>query len=52
MNHGIGSNSSKMLNVEAVGHYAIRIDWSDGHSSGIYSFDHLRKICGCAVCKA
>ena len=32
----------KMLNVEEVGHYAIRIEWSDGHSSGIYSFDHLR----------
>ncbi len=42
----------KMLNVEAVGHYAIRIDWSDGHGSGIYSFDHLRKICGCTQCKA
>jgi DUF971 family protein len=42
----------KMLNVEAVGHYAIRIDWNDGHNTGIYSFDHLRKICGCAECKA
>ena len=41
----------KMLNVEAVGHYAIRIDWSDGHNTGIYSFDHLRKICGCTECK-
>jgi DUF971 family protein len=41
----------KMLNVEAVGHYAIRIDWNDGHNTGIYSFDHLRKICGCAECK-
>ena len=38
----------KMLNVEAVGHYAIKIDWSDGHNTGIYSFDHLRKICPCA----
>ncbi len=42
----------KMLNVEAVGHYAIKIDWSDGHNTGIYSFDHLRKICACAECKA
>ena len=41
----------KMLNVEAVGNYAIRIDWSDGHNTGIYSFDHLRKICSCAQCK-
>jgi DUF971 family protein len=40
----------KMLNVEAVGHYAIKIDWSDGHNTGIYSFDHLRKICACAEC--
>jgi DUF971 family protein len=41
----------KMLNVEAVGHYAIKIDWSDGHNTGIYSFDHLRKICSCPECK-
>ena len=27
----------KMLNVEPVGNYAIRIDWSDGHNTGIYS---------------
>ena len=42
----------KMNAVEEVGHYAIRIDWSDGHNTGIYSFDHLRKICACAECKA
>jgi DUF971 family protein len=41
----------KMLNVEAVGHYAIRIEWSDGHNTGIYSYDHLRKICPCEECK-
>ena len=42
----------KMLNVEPVGHYAIRIEWSDGHNTGIYSFDHLRKICPCPACRA
>jgi DUF971 family protein len=42
----------KMLNVEPVGQYAIRIDWSDGHNTGIYSFDHFRKICPCAECRA
>ena len=41
----------KMLGVEPVGNYAIRINWSDGHSTGIYSFDHLRRICPCPVCK-
>jgi DUF971 family protein len=40
----------KMLAVEAVGNYAIRIDWSDGHNSGIYSYDHFREICPCAEC--
>src|SRR5690348_15576295 len=35
----------KMLEVEQVGHYAVRIHWSDGHNTGIYSYDHLRKIC-------
>ena len=41
----------KMDSVEAVGSYAVRIYWNDGHSSGIYSFDHLRKICSCVECK-
>jgi len=41
----------KMLHVEEVGHYAIRIDWSDGHNTGIYSYDHLRKICRCEDCR-
>ena len=40
----------KMLGVEPVGNYAIRINWSDGHNSGIYSWEHLRKICRCALC--
>ncbi len=42
----------KMLTVEPVGNYAIGIGWSDGHNGGIYSFEHLRKICPCAECKA
>ena len=42
----------RMLNVEAVGAYAIKIDWNDGHNTGIYSFDHLRRICRCEQCRA
>jgi DUF971 family protein len=42
----------KMVSVEPVGNYAIRIVWSDGHSTGIYSFDHFRKICPCDTCKS
>jgi ATP-binding protein involved in chromosome partitioning len=28
----------------SVGHYAITIDWNDGHSTGIYSFELLRAL--------
>ena len=42
----------KMNGVEEVGHYAIKIQWSDGHNTGIYSYDHLRKICPCPECRA
>lgn len=41
----------KMLSVEPVGNYAIRINWSDGHSTGIYSYEHLRNICPCPECR-
>jgi len=40
----------KMLSVEPVGNYAIRIHWSDGHNSGIYSWEHFRQICPCPDC--
>jgi DUF971 family protein len=42
----------KMLSVEPVGNYAIRINWSDGHNAGIYSYEHFRRICQCAECVA
>ncbi len=41
----------KMLNVEAVGNYAIRIFWNDGHDTGIYTYEHLRGICPCEECR-
>jgi DUF971 family protein len=42
----------KMLGAEPVGHYAIRINWSDGHNTGIYSYEHLRRICPCEECQS
>jgi len=33
-----------------VGNYAIQISFTDGHSTGIYSYDNLRNICPCAEC--
>ena len=30
--------------ISPVGRYAIQIAWSDGHDTGIYSFDYLREL--------
>lgn len=40
------------LKVNIVGQYALAIHFSDGHSTGLYAFDHLRKICVCEKCRA
>jgi len=32
------------VTISSVGNYAIRINWNDGHGSGIYSFAHLRAM--------
>ncbi len=32
------------LRIHPVGRYAIQIDWSDGHDSGIYPFRRLREL--------
>jgi len=41
----------KPVRIDPVGRYAIHFTWSDGHTSGIYSFEHLRNICPCAACR-
>lgn len=33
-----------------VGNYALAIAFSDGHATGIYSYEHLRTICPCEEC--
>jgi DUF971 family protein len=36
--------------LDLVGNYALQIRFSDGHATGLYSFDSLRRICGCGSC--
>jgi DUF971 family protein len=38
--------------ISLVGRYAVNIQWSDGHDSGIYSYHTLRRLCPCAACGA
>jgi len=37
----VGKRDIAIKDVEAVGHYAIRPTFSDGHDTGIYSWDYL-----------
>lgn len=36
--------------VRPIGNYALGFTWGDGHSTGIYTFDFLRRICPCPQC--
>lgn len=31
--------------MELVGSYAVRINWSDGHNAGLYTWERLREMC-------
>lgn len=31
-------------NAEEVGHYGVRFEWTDGHSTGIYTWERLRRM--------
>ena len=37
----VGKRDVTISTIEAVGHYALRPTFSDGHDSGIYSWDYL-----------
>lgn len=39
------------LTVQSVGRYALTIHFTDGHSTGIYSFPMLRDMCQCDECR-
>ena len=40
----------RALAVKPIGRYGLQIDWSDGHSTGIYTFERLRPLCECPSC--
>ncbi|HEU5319762.1 MAG TPA: DUF971 domain-containing protein, partial [Methylomirabilota bacterium] len=40
----------RCIKVQPVGRYGVQIHWSDGHSTGIYTFERLRGLCGCEQC--
>jgi DUF971 family protein len=36
--------SIRLLTAELVGRYALSFQWSDGHRTGIFSWDYLRRL--------
>jgi ATP-binding protein involved in chromosome partitioning len=32
------------LRIFSVGRYAMGVEWSDGHSTGIYGYDYMRRL--------
>ena len=43
-NVSFSDNSFELTGFEIVGGYAIQPRWADGHGTGIYSFQYLRRI--------
>ena len=37
------------VRISGVGRYALAFAWSDGHDSGIYTFESLRSLCPCCA---
>ncbi|MBM4261353.1 MAG: DUF971 domain-containing protein [Deltaproteobacteria bacterium] len=42
---------AQLVGVQPVGNYAIEFRWHDGHSTGIYTYEYLRGLCPCSVCR-
>lgn len=36
--------STQLVRIANVGGYAIQPVWGDGHTTGLYSFDYLRRV--------
>jgi DUF971 family protein len=45
------SPETRLVKIEAVGSYAMVIDWEDGHHYGIYNWHFLRALCPCEECR-
>ncbi len=40
----LSANSSVLRRYDRVGGYALQFFWADGHSTGIYGYQYLRKL--------
>ena len=40
----LAPSAFQLIRITNVGGYAVQPVWGDGHSSGLYSFDYLRRV--------
>lgn len=40
----LSAQALELVRLEHVGTYAIRPIWADGHASGLFSFDYLKRV--------
>ena len=40
----LAQNAFELIRIGRVGGYALQPVWADGHDSGIYSFEYLRRV--------
>lgn len=41
----VGKINVDITDIQPVGNYAIQLEYSDGHDTGIYSWDYLWELC-------
>ncbi len=39
-----GKESVAIVGIEPIGNYAVKINFDDGHDTGIYTWEYLRKL--------
>jgi DUF971 family protein len=41
-----GKQNVRIVGIEPIGNYAIKIVFDDGHDTGLFTWDYLRKLAG------
>lgn len=48
----VPASTYELQDMQLVGNYALQLQWVDGHNSGIYTWEYLRRMCPCEECTA
>jgi DUF971 family protein len=51
-NPTLSTDQTQLVAMRLIGQYALAPTWGDGHDTGYYTFDALRRDCPCEECTA